>query len=300
MDHREMTKLYIIGNGFDKHHDLNTGYSDFHKFVMRYHPDIENDFEEYFQLRTNKDKDNKDLWSDFESDLGTFNWKSFFDEKNNLDIQDESFRPSYVFGLEDDLKQATDELIEKIRDAFEKWLKQISLESTDKKLDLEEESVFLNFNYTLTLEKVYKISSKKIFHIHGDVETDQGCLTFGHNQKLSEELELDENGDSNRTMFTDSENAAKHSFYAFQKPVGDIITKNKTFFESIRSINEIIILGHSLNPVDIPYFEEIKRQTKNTPKWKVSFCKEEEKETHLKTLREIGVAKGSIEFFKMK
>ncbi len=101
-------------------------------------------------------------------------------------------------------------------------------------------------------------------------------------------------------MFTDSENAAKHSFYAFQKPVGDIITENKSFFESIRNINEIIILGHSLNPVDIPYFEEIKKQTINTPKWNVSFYKEEEKETHLKTLQEIGVAKGGIEFFNMK
>ncbi len=188
MNHREMTKLYIIGNGFDKYHKLPTGYDDFHKFVMDKHTDIENNFEEYFQLRTNKDG----LWSDFESDLGTFNWKSFFVEKNHLDVGDESFRPSFVFGLEDDLKQETDELIEKIRDAFENWLNQICLESIDKKLDLEEESIFLNFNCTLTLEEVYKIPKEKIFHIHGDVENDQGCLIFGHNQKLTEEPELDE------------------------------------------------------------------------------------------------------------
>lgn len=291
-----MTKLYIIGNGFDKHHKLPTGYNDFHKFVINNHTDLENNFEEYFQLGMNNDG----LWSDFESDLGTFTWENFFDEKNQSNVQDDSFRPSLVFGIEDDLKQEADELIEEIRNAFENWLNHIYLESIDKKLLLAKESTFLTFNYTLTLEEVYKIPIKKIFHIHGDIENNQGCLIFGHNEKLQEKPELDENGDTNRTIFTDSESASKYPFYAFKKPVGDIITENKSFFENLRNINEINVLGHSLNSVDMPYFEEIKKQTKNAPKWNVSFYKEEEKKTHLKTLQEIGVLKSSIEFFKMK
>lgn len=152
-----MTKLYIIGNGFDKYHDLPTGYDDFHQFVRSNYPDIENVFEEYFQLRAN----GKGLWSDFESDLGTFDWKSFFDEKNNIGIQDESFRMSYMFGLEDDIKQEADELVEKISDAFENWLNQINLESIDKKVDFEDESILLSFNYTLILEAVIKSHVKR-------------------------------------------------------------------------------------------------------------------------------------------
>lgn len=291
-----MPKLYIIGNGFDKYHNLPTGYDCFHKFVLDNHPDLEDYFDEYFQLRTNK----YCLWSDFESDLGTFNWKSFFDEKNQLDVQSDNFRSSFVFGLEDDLEQEADELIEEIRVAFENWLSDISLESINRELHLEEESIFLTFNYTLTLEEVYKIPSKNILHIHGDVENNNGCLIFGHNVNLKAEPELDKNGDSNRTMFTDSENAAKYPFYAFEKPVLDTITKNKRFFEEIRNINEIIVLGHSLNPIDMPYFEEIKKKAKNTPKWRVSFHNGAEKNTHLEALLEIGVMKSSVKFFKME
>jgi len=112
-----MTKLYIIGNGFDKYHKLPTGYDDFHKFIINNYTDIENIFQEYFQLGANEDG----LWSNFGSDLGTFRWKSFFDEKNNIDIQDEIFKPSFTYGLEADLKHETDKLVDEIRKAFENW-----------------------------------------------------------------------------------------------------------------------------------------------------------------------------------
>lgn len=292
---KKTTKLYIIGNGFDKHHDLPTGYDNFQEFVKNNYTDIENIFEFFFQLR----KDKKNNWSYFESDLGTFDWKCFFDEMNNIDYQDECFRLSFVYGLEDDLKQETDELIEKIRDAFENWLNQINLESIDKKFDFEEDSFFLNFNYTMTLEEVYKIPSKKIFHIHGDIENNEGSLIFGHNEQLTKISEIDEKGDSNRTIFTDSENISKFPFYGFQKPINEIISKNKNFFENIRNIEEIIILGHSLNSIDISYFEEIIKQTQNTTTWKVSFHEKKEKEMHLKTLQKLGIENYRFELFRM-
>jgi len=287
-----MTKLYIIGNGFDKYHKLPTGYDDFHKFVIDNYSEIENVFEEYFLLRGNEDS----LWSDFEADLGTFKWKYFFNEKNTIDVQDESFRPSCRFGLEDDLRQETDELVDKIKEVFENWLNRIDLESTDKKNEFQEYAFFLNFNYTLTLEEVYKIPSEMIFHIHGDIQNNADSLIFGHNEEF---IEIDTNGDSDQTMFTSSENMSKYPFYAFKKPVTEIITENKLFFENIKSIEEVIVFGHSLNPVDIPYFEEIVKQTKNSVSWKVSFYEEKEKESHIITLQEIGIEKSNIELFKM-
>ncbi len=290
-----MTKLYIIGNGFDKYHKLPTGYNDFHEFVIANYTEVENIFEDYFQLKANE----KGLWSDFESDLGTFDWKSFFDKKNNINIQDESFTSSLLFGLEDDLKQETDELIKKIRDAFENWLNQISLDSIDKKIDFEVESIFLNFNYTLTLEEVYKIPCENILHIHGDIEKNYDSLIFGHNAELIEMPEIDENGDSTRTIISDSENVSKSPFYAFQKPVKEIISENLNFFESLKGIEEIIILGHSLNSIDIPYFQEIVNQTNNNIEWKVSFYEENEKKTHLSKLQEIGIKESNIELFNM-
>ena len=288
-----MIKLYIIGNGFDKSHNLPTGYDDFHQFIVGNYTDLENLFEEYFQLKTNE----KYLWSDFENDLGTYNWSSFYNEKNNIDVLDENFRPSFTYGLEDELRQETEELVDEIKDAFENWLNQIDLEQIDKKIDFESNAIFLNFNYTLTLEEVYKIPCERIFHIHGDVNNTPNSLIFGHNKELEEEPEIDENGDSNRTMFTDSQNAAKYPYCAFQKPVNEVISENKTFFESLRDIEEVVIWGHSLNQIDIPYFKEIIKQTKESITWKVGFHKKEEKETHQKTLRKLGINRNRIEQF---
>lgn len=178
-------------------------------------------------------------------------------------------------------------------------MNQISLDSIDKKIDFEVESIFLNFNYTLTLEEVYKIPCENILHIHGDIEKNYDSLIFGHNEELIEMPEIDENGYSTRTIISDSENVSKSPFYAFQKPVKEIISENLNFFESLKGIEEIIILGHSLNSIDIPYFQEIVNQTNNNIEWKVSFYEENEKKTHLSKLQEIGIKESNIELFNM-
>jgi len=289
-----MTKLFIIGNGFDINHKLQTGYHDFHQFVSNHYVDLENFFEEYFELKL---KNN--LWSDFENDLGTFKCKLFFEDNNHLNINDDDFSPMSRNCLEDDLTQKTDELVRKIKEAFWNWLNQIGFEGVSKKYSFDDDSVFLTFNYTLTLEEVYKIPNEKVIHIHGDIENNQDSFVFGHNAELVVEFEIDENGDSNRTVFTDSENISKYPFYAFKKPVSEIIAENRIFFERLKSIEEVKVLGHSLSPIDISYFREIVKQTGNSIKWEVSFYREEEKESHLLSLQGIGIEKSNIKLFKM-
>ncbi|UMQ41574.1 bacteriophage abortive infection AbiH family protein [Chryseobacterium sp. Y16C] len=294
-----MNRLYIIGNGFDRYHNLPTGYNDFHQFVIKNHPSLENTFERYFELSTKLNTDNKKLWADFENDLSTFNWKAFFDEKNQIDVLDDSFRPSFIYGLEDDLEQETDILISSIREAFEDWLTDLSLESTTRKLYIEEDSLFITFNYTLTLEEVYQITREKVLHIHGDVENDQGFLVFGHNKNLKAKPKFDKYGETTRTPFSDSEAIAQQPFYKLQKPVKDVISENENFFKNLKDINEVKILGHSLNTIDLPYFKKIKKYVLGSPKWKVSFYSDAEKIRHLHSLQKIGIDEHRIEFFKM-
>ncbi|PJJ67337.1 bacteriophage abortive infection AbiH family protein [Chryseobacterium geocarposphaerae] len=294
-----MTKLYIIGNGFDRYHDLPTNYSDFHIFVNKTNHDLENTFEEYFTFNVKQSSNNQYLWTNFEYDLSTFNSKAFFDDINQIDILDENFKPSYLFALEDDLEQETEILLNKIRDAFENWLTDLNLESAEKKLDLEENSLFLSFNYTMTLEEVYQISSEKILHIHGDVENDQGSMIFGHNKTVKKQPLFDENSESTRTPFSDSEANAQQTFFALQKPVKDTIRNNHSFFKSLSKINDIIVLGHSLNSIDMPYFKMIKKYSNEAAKWKISYYSNDEKARHLKSLRKIGIQESRIEFFKM-
>jgi Bacteriophage abortive infection AbiH len=55
----------------------------------------------------------------------------------------------------------------------------------------------------------------------------------------------------------DAEGSAKSPLYAFKKPVEEIIAKNKLHFAALSDISEVVIIGHSLNDVDLPYFREI-------------------------------------------
>lgn len=290
-----MNKLYIIGNGFDLHHNLPTTYSDFHNFVIENHSDLQNKLEEYFEFSSN---DNY-FWKDFENDLGTFNWKSFYNTINQVDVLDENFRPSSIYALEDELEQETETLITEIREAFEDWLTDLDLDSTVRMMSLEEDSIYLNFNYTLTLEEVYQIPIKNITHIHGDVENDLGFLIFGHNQESEISPEFDEDGESTRTSFSDSEGRAQYPFFAFQKPVEEIIKQHHKFFNSLKNVDEVIVLGHSLNSVDMPYIELIKSKISSETRWKVSFFNEDKKEYHLRNLEKIGIKQSHLEFFQM-
>lgn len=43
------------------------------------------------------------------------------------------------------------------------------------------------------------------------------------------------------------------------------------FFNSLANIRQIIVLGHSLNDVDLPYFDKIIQATGKNTLWKFSF-----------------------------
>ncbi len=287
-----MEKLYIIGNGFDLCHKLPTSYNDFHKYIIASRNDMEDIFEEYFNFK----KDGNSLWENFEEDLGTFEWKSFFDNNCQVDLTEHNFKISATYSLEDDLNEQSEQLKIDISSVFENWLESVDISRIQKRVVLPEDAFFISFNYTLTLERVYGIQQNKILHIHGDIVNNPGELIFGHNKTLEEIPELDENGNSNRTIFTDSENAAKSLLYDFLKPVTNIIEYNKKTFELMDNVKEIYVLGHSLNQIDIPYFKEIAEKVPKA-KWNVSFYDPAEKGKHLFALNQIGAARECIRLF---
>ena len=253
-----MSALFIIGNGFDLFNGLPTRYSDFHKFVSEHYRDLEDDIEEYFSLTV----DDKYLWKNFENDLATFNYRNFFDAYNNIDVMSDSFSPSEAFGLEDDISENVDHLIDKIKAAFTDWIEEVELPAEkSNKLAFPKNARFINFNYTNTLEAMFQVRKKDILYIHNNPFDLKGDLIFGHGQPEENEPaveELDEDGNSNRTLFTDSENAARYPFYALMKDTKEILKDNRWFFAGLGAIKEITVLGHSLGRPDWPYFRELK------------------------------------------
>ncbi|NHQ61172.1 hypothetical protein G9409_11380 [Chlorobium sp. BLA1] len=279
-----MTTLYIIGNGFDLYHGLPTSYSEFYAFAKK---DL-NELEETFYLKL----DEIEPWGGFENKLGEYDWQLVYDVHNDIDVMDDSFRPSMAFGLEDELTEVTDNLVSKIEEQFHFWIDSIDVKGASRRLNLDSNGIYLSFNYTPTLQCVYGISDNQINHIHGSVSGSER-LVYGHTETMAETPELEENGDSNRTMFTDAENAAKYPFHAFRKPVEQIIANNEHWCLELKGrIDRVVVIGHSLN-IDLPYFKKINDVVSGVP-WIVSYHTEDEQKKHMLTLRSIGLEMGGI------
>lgn len=279
-----MTTLYLIGNGFDLWHGLPTSYAHFYEFSKETLDEIEN----YYSFDVAKTAP----WCDFENSLGDFEWGEFYDAHNHIDVSSEDFRPSFVYGLEDDLTEQANQHVEAIRECFQEWITGIDISTATRKLALSKDASFITFNYTSTLQSTYGIDENKVLHIHGRAETFEE-LVFGHGETMEEEPELDENGDSNRTMFSDAEGAAKYPFYALQKPVDKVLETHKNFFGSLAHTREIIVIGHSLNKIDQPYFRKLAVHAPNA-NWTVCLYAPEEQVHHVRTLVECGVPCGRI------
>jgi hypothetical protein len=232
------------------------------------------------------------LWCDFENSLGCFDWHEFHEAHNHIDVLSESFRRSDVYGLEDDLTEQSDHYVEAIRESFREWVEGIDVSVADRKVAFPQDASFITFDYTRTLQSIYRISDDRVFHVHGRADLFEE-LIFGHGETMEEEPELDENGDSNRTMFSDAEGAAKYPFYAFQKPVGEVLKKNREVFDSARGVSEIVVLGHSLNNIDLPYFKQLAASAPNA-RWLVCYFQKVDEARYVKQLVSCNVRHESI------
>lgn len=275
----KLKTLYIIGNGFDLWHGLPTSYCKFYEFAK----DTLDELEEHYLFNPNGDIP----WYDFENTLGAFDWKGFYDYHNEIDVQADDFRPSFVYGLEDALTQETDRHVSTVKESFIDWINQIDEAQATRKMQFNDNATFINFNYTSTLQVVYGIEDNDVLHIHGCAKKPHE-LIFGHGEEIIITPEIDENGDSNRTMFSDAESAAKYPLHAFKKPVNEIIESMSDYFEQLRDVAEIVVIGHSLNKIDLPYFGQIAKRAIDA-QWKVSFYTEKEKSNNIQALICCGV-----------
>lgn len=280
-----MTDLFIIGNGFDLWHGLPTSFGQFVSFARKRLDEIE----QFYSFTSSSE----DLWTDFEKSLGRFNSREFFDVHNHVDVMDERSRPRDVFCLEDDLVEQADNYVEAIREEFAEWVREIDIHAAKKKLRFPPDAWFITFNYTSTLQAVYGVNDDRVLHLHGCVDK-YDDLIFGHGEPTVEEPELDENGDSNRTPFSDSESAARYPFEALRKPVCEVIEKNRSAFESLQSVSRVIVVGHSLNDIDLPYFGELAAHT-STAQWLVCLYSTDERCRSVSQLERCGIPHANIQ-----
>lgn len=314
-----MSKLYVIGNGFDLHHNLNTRYRTFGVYLKENYPDIYGQLIEYFGLPDLNDKGQCEydyiLWAEFEKSL------SLLDQETVLEAHSDSianpgspdFRDRDWEAFAIDIESVVENLTLALFKAFSEFIRNIDFPSLDHDLELklDKNATYINFNYTDTLERYYGISRDNILYIHGNANELNDELILGHgidpnNFKpedprqpeglSSEEAEMwiEQMADNYDHSFELGKDALLQYFSRSYKNTKEIIESNANFFGSLTHIHEIIFLGHSLSSIDLPYVKEISVNSTSNVIWSVSYYGNDEKDRHKRTLTELGIESDKI------
>ena len=304
-----MRNLYIIGNGFDIYHGLDTKYQSFASYLHRKDGEIYGYLLIYYGLPdivydTVSDED-YEAWSTFEIALADLDYEQVLEDHSDSmanpaleDFRDRDWH-TYQIDMELIIKQLTTDLIS----IFNQFILNVQYPSdiNDRRLNLIPQSKYLNFNYTDTLERFYNVDSTDICYIHEKSSVDDCKIVLGHgtDPAVFEIKEPEEpEGLSQDDLIRWKEYMADREDYSLRSAKDEILSyytksfKNTLtvieekikFFESLDYIERIYVLGHSISEVDIKYFEAVKNHSPLAVKWYVTYYSDSEKANHMKAL----------------
>lgn len=318
------TTLYVIGNGFDLYHDFKTSYQKFALFLQKHEEGIHQYLIDYFSLpylEKEKPEDEWDpLWSEFERALADLDIDALLEDNRDLtpDFTLDDFKTRDMYYYEAEMQSVVDLLTKDLRKSFKKFI--LSVQITKNMdvdiLGLDKDARYLSFNYTNTLEKLYNITHKNITYIHGFALDNYSDLILGHgvdpdiiqsrknnapdNLSDQEKEEWYKNEEDNYEFaYEEAKTEILNYFYKSFKSTSEVIKENTQFFDDLKDIETINVLGHSVSEVDHPYFKKIIDSTKNYVKWFVTYHNESEKADIMVRLINLGIRKGQITLVKM-
>lgn len=265
--------LYIIGNGFDLHHDIPSDYRDFGRYLAAVDSDTYREIEAYFNV-------DDEFWWQFEQQLAKFDTDAAIDYASQFlmsygtDDWSDSGHHDYQYELDRVVKAISITLQER----FAQWVRQLPVPSVSscntEPLPLDPNAFYLNFNYTQTLQWTYGIPGNQILHIHGRASDPSDKLILGHGWERTATDSLNHGVDMPEAdvRIVEGNKIVDDYFSATFKPTAQIIAHNQTFFSNLKAIRQIYVMGHSLAEVDAPYFGEIiKNIDSSLVRWMISY-----------------------------
>lgn len=288
-----MSKLFIIGNGFDCYgHGMPTKYSDFKQFLLEKYPNILSlppriptiptiypttdrlkiyaEVERVRYILYVLDSCQNDQWSNLEAVLGDDIFETFKYDFRYEEYQEPTMSFENNNAVANDIAEMTaflsvgivlEDTFYVLKEYFYQWvtekLGRLRYEEYEKKKEFDqvlscthegEPNIFMNFNYTLTLEKLYGISGDDVYHIHGKVGDTKKKILFGHG-KGEWEISMEDVPTLASSFHQISRSLRKNTRLA--------INQNKELFERIKNVSEIYTYGFSFSDVDMVYIDKI-------------------------------------------
>ena len=267
-----MDTLYIIGNGFDLHHGLDTSYKNFRDNVVLKTPNLRK-----LLLDLYGDAINEDMWwSDFEAKLSDIDYNHLLNSDNGVAMGGMKVQ-NFLTG--------------QLPPLFGKWIKSIKLKNApEKQLDIDKDALFFTFNYSLVLEIIYEVNKDNIWHIHNSIE-EVDKIIVGHDSDLNtliSNYNLNRGNKQYNSWIVDNiiPWAAKGA-----KGVNKRIEENMENFNKYSTIKHIISMGFSFNEIDMPYIKAIisSNYNKNDIDWTIYYHQEGEDDIIIEKLKNIGI-----------
>lgn len=291
------SRVYIIGNGFDLHHGIQSSYSNFKTYLKNMDRNIFEAVETYLSPKNN--------WSDLEESLASLDSDYLTENASDFlvsygaDDWSDSGHHDYQYEIE----QIVESLSSRLKSHFSDWIIQLDIpnhnEVSPNILKINPNVTYLSFNYTNTLEKIYGVQKSNTLFIHGYAKN-QSDLILGHGWNPINIPALNEE-DYERldARVIEGNEIINRYFHKTFKQTSKIIQANAMFFNNLTTVSEIYILGHSLSHVDIEYFQAIvKHVNSNDVQWTVSYYNNEELERHQQTMSNLGVS-SNIKFIQL-
>ncbi|MEJ1341193.1 MAG: bacteriophage abortive infection AbiH family protein [Candidatus Sedimenticola sp. (ex Thyasira tokunagai)] len=311
-----MNRLYIVGNGFDLYHGFKTRYIDFANYLKSVNKELLDLLYKYYFLECSED-----LWSNFEESLANLDQESLLDDMGNYlppSISSDDFRDRDWHSFSIEVNSKVGMLTNGLREEFRKFI----LNATsfvnfgeDGRLRLDPDAIYLSFNYSDTLESIYKIPGSRILYIHGKAKDSSNKIILGHGadpdqfKVKPQEVPM---GLSDAEMERWYEYMSDQYDYAYEQGVEEIfsyflesfknsqqvIADNLEFFSKLKSVKDVYVLGHSLADVDQPYFHKLVDSVHSKCNWNMSYFGSEFQEK-LSTLNSLGISSDDIRLIKL-
>lgn len=264
-----MRTLYIIGNGFDLSFNLKTKTEHFSEHLRA-------------QSVYNEVGNALDVLNCYGVD-----WHEYEQSLNDIDLDEIEFQneiqPDYLSDRESDrdggilnMQMYVDSLSDAINSALEQMVivanndaRKLSMLSCKRKLFKSGDAI-LSFNYTSTIEYLFSVPDDvPIFHIHGCYEHGTR-LIFGYRSNESSYADawpsIDE---ENWDYYVAQQRETVYAFYdSWRKPLQ--IDNLKAFLSKCYGIDKVVVLGHSMSPVDAEYMEQVEKSLRPIS-WEISY-----------------------------
>lgn len=285
-----MSTLYIIGNGFDIAHGLDTRYWKLREFIEEKDPEFLRQFEELYNIQpldnteygyTEKAQKqwnnsvNHTLWSEFEKFMGNPNITGMLE--SSISVTEGMPMDGIRYHMDSYWNEQYG-FINKLQNYVKDWIETIDTSNVEiKKTSLINSSdYFFNFNYTDLLEKIYGIEN--VLHIHGGVTSVSDIdPIMGHCNKSDMQNHKQWAKDADEE-FKEAEASIQEAVYKYlntiYKDTDEQIKFNQDFFNEIKSVEKVVIIGWAAGDVDIPYLRKIIESVSSDTKWEV-YCYDE-------------------------